>query len=439
MIGQVSINGAQLEDMTRVLKKFSSPLIYTSGSIINAAFAFISSVYIARNVSIGDYGMMTNIITAISVIVPFLGFQLESAITVFYYKNRNEFSTFLSHVFYLFLGLFCFSTLFVATFYQKISQYYQLSNEVIWLCLGNVFCIILTAYLLTILNIKGRGKLYAKTTIIRALLDVSLSILFIKILCDKVFARILAYFVSNCITTIILFISVKGIFYFEKLSFLTVNILVRFAGPLVVHTLVGVLLSAVDRYYLTKFEGLENVGIYTVAFQVASVFSLISSALNLAWVPWFNGILSNFTEENKEVLRYRIILLVALLVIGFVSLCLISPLLLNVFYGEKFTGAGPYITLILLGFLFQSIYYIFVNFLLYQKKTFLLMRIDLFLLVIKCLTSYVCIDSFGTIGAAISYTFTFGVYVLIVSFFSSRLYRMRYFVNFNFRRMVKEI
>ena len=423
--------------MIKVLNKFSSPLLYTTSSLIIAILAFISSVYIARNISVIDYGLTTNIITGISIAVVFVGFQFESAISVFYFKQKNEIYTLFAHIWYLFLSFSLFCFIGVLFFLEEISAYLNITNSLVLISLFSVYVLVINAYLFTVLNVTNRKREYFFFSILRATLDLSLVVYFIVYLNDHVFARILAYLLANVIISIFILFSIKRRFICPKISIGMIKLLVLYSSPLIVHAAIGVMLSAVDRYFLTKYSGLIDVGHYSIAFQVASVYSLVSSSLNLAWVPWFNSILADLTEDNKLLLRNRIISLIILLFFGFVSLSIISKYLISIFYGDKYLESESFVTLILLGFFFQACYYVFVNFLLFEKKTFLLMKIDIVLLAIKIFTSYFFIKEYGPFGAALSYTITVLFYAIFVFYFSNNIYRISYFKQLNITTLFK--
>jgi O-antigen/teichoic acid export membrane protein len=423
--------------MIKIPNKFSSPILYTTSSLINAILAFASSVYIARNISVTDYGLTTNIITGISVIVAFVGFQFESAISVFYYKRKNDIYTFFAHIWYIFLSIAIILFFGVLLFLNEISAYLNITNNLVLISLFSVYVLVINAYLFTVLNVTNRRKEYFFFSVFRAVLDLSLSVYFIIYIDDHVFSRILAYLLSNLIVSICIVLRIRQKYIFPKISVKTIKVLILYSSPLIVHAAIGVMLSAVDRFFLTKFNGLTDVGHYSVAFQIASVYSLVSSSLNLAWVPWFNSVLANYSQENKVLLGNRIISLILLLLFGCVSLSLISKYLINIFYGDKYSLSGSYVTIILSGFFFQACYYIFVNFILFENKTFLLMKIDIVLLVTKIFISYFFIKEYGTFGAAISYTITFLLYTILVFYFSKSAYRLNYFKEFKVTNLFK--
>lgn len=413
--------------MKKLLNKFSSPLLYTTSSLINAILAFVSSVYIARNISVIDYGLTTNIITGISVVVVFIGFQFESAISVFYYKQKNEIHTLFAHILYMFLTIAIFFLIGVLFFLSELSTYLGITNSLVLISLFSVYALVTNAYLFTVLNVTNRRKEYFIFSTLRAVLDLSLSVYLIIYLDNHVLSRIIGYFLANVIISFCILFSIKKKYIFPRISFRMIKLLVVFSSPLIVHAAIGVMLSAVDRFFLTKYNGLMDVGHYSIAFQIASVYSLVSSSLNLAWVPWFNSVLANFTQESKLLLRNRIISLTILLLLGCVSLSIISQYMINIFYGKKYLESGSFVTIILLGFFFQACYFIFVNFLLFENKTFLLMKIDIVLLAVKIFISYFFIKEYGAFGAAFSYAITFLFYAILVFYFSNKIYRISFF------------
>jgi O-antigen/teichoic acid export membrane protein len=70
-----------------------------------------------------------------------------------------------------------------------------------------------------------------------------------------------------------------------------------FSLPLVPHALAGWALEMSDRAILTRLLPLQDVGIYSLGYQLGAARGLMTAAFNAAWVPFLFGILQSEGER----------------------------------------------------------------------------------------------------------------------------------------------
>ena len=99
-------------------------------------------------------------------------------------------------------------------------------------------------------------------------------------------ARIISYSCVNIIIPGAIFYIINyrknRIFYDKELW----KYALSFNVPLVTHYLSETLLNQTDRIMINGYLGSSEAGIYSVAYSAASLFTIFSSALNTAFVPW---------------------------------------------------------------------------------------------------------------------------------------------------------
>ena len=122
-------------------------------------------------------------------------------------------------------------------------------------------------------------------------------------------ARIIAYSATNIILPGCFFYAVnykKDHTFFDKGLWkyaLTFNI------PLLAHYLSETLLNQTDRIMINAFCGSSEAGIYSVAYSAASLFTILSAALNTAFVPWTYQKLRDKDYKSIERIGYIVLLL----------------------------------------------------------------------------------------------------------------------------------
>jgi O-antigen/teichoic acid export membrane protein len=204
----------------------------------------------------------------------------------------------------------------------------------------------------------------------------------------------------------------------------------KFGIPLLPHALSVWLRTGVDRIFITILVSASATGLYTVAFQIASVITILTNAFNKAYSPYLFKKLTEITQSDKEkIVKYTYLYFIALLLIAG-SLTLISPLLIELFLGEAFQEVGKYIPWIAFGFAFYGMYLMIVNYILFTKKTASLSYVTISVSLLHIIASYLLISYNGILGAAQATTLTSLIVFLAVWRLSQKLYPMPWFSKY---------
>lgn len=135
--------------------------------------------------------------------------------------------------------------------------------------------------------------------------------------------------------------------------------------PLIVHTLANTLLSTSDRVMINRICGAEATALYAVAYSCAMVVSILWTAINQAWAPWCFEMMHQKKEKEIGIISRPILLLFSMAVIAII---LIAPEILLIMGGEKYKYAVNVIPPVMLGFIAQMLYTLYVNIESYNKK-----------------------------------------------------------------------
>ncbi|TDX32171.1 O-antigen/teichoic acid export membrane protein [Modicisalibacter xianhensis] len=201
----------------------------------------------------------------------------------------------------------------------------------------------------------------------------------------------------------------------------------RFGVPLIPHVGGAFLLFSIDRFFVKKYLGLESVGVYMAAAQLAMAISICFDAFNKAYVPWlFERLKRNQQEEKNHIVKLTYgYFLLALLMAGVAFL--LGPYLVVFIAGEKYAEAGSIIGLLALGQAFRGMYIMVTNYNFYSKSTALISLVTIFSGVVNLLLLIVLIPSVGLLGAAISNAISMLFMFLLAWLLASFSYPMPWF------------
>lgn len=173
--------------------------------------------------------------------------------------------------------------------------------------------------------------------------------------------------------------------------------LFHFSKWITLSTLCTMLMMRLDVLLLQSLTSAELVGIYASASQLAMVFSLVSGSLITVLSPYVMGL-----QDLNALRRYKIMVckLLPIIVLGYIAAYFISPILIDLLFGDKYLMAIPVLQILLLGFsLSLLINPLSIIFLRLDKPQILtaLNFLQLALLIPAC---FFLIPQYGAIGAA---------------------------------------
>lgn len=181
-------------------------------------------------------------------------------------------------------------------------------------------------------------------------------------------ARILTYIIVNAILPGILF---YGVNYKKDKTFFDRELwtfAITFSTPLVAHYLSETLLNQTDRIMINALAGTSEAGIYSVAFSAASLFTIFSSSLNQAFMPWQYKKLKVKDYRSLGRVSYIIFSLIAALLS---LLIMFAPEIVSILAGAKYTEAIYLIPTLSASAFFGFMYEIFGRVeLFYEKKMY---------------------------------------------------------------------
>lgn len=178
-------------------------------------------------------------------------------------------------------------------------------------------------------------------------------------------ARIVSYVCVNIIIPGAFFYIVnyvKDHTFFDKALW---TYALSFNIPLLAHYLSETLLNQTDRIMINAYLGTSEAGIYSVAYSAASLFTIFSSALNTAFVPW--------TYQKLKAKDYKAIEKVGYIVLGFLAailsiMIMFAPEIVYILAGSKYTGAVYLIPTLSASVFFGYMYQLFSRVELYYEK-----------------------------------------------------------------------
>jgi len=405
--------------MTRLLSK--NIIIYGGTNALKSLVPLLMLPILTVYLSLEDFGILSLIETTILFIVPFILLNINAAINVEYFKlEHSELRLYITNA--LSISFISFS-LFLVIFYifnDLLSNLLNINKNLIILIVVFSFLRVISTVVLGLYQVRQEAKKFAIYTLFQTLLDFTLSYMFVVLFKLGYIGRFGGTYISFFIVSILGIYILYKMDYLSKLSFIYTKDILNFGIPLIPHALSGTIIAMSDRYFISYFIGNSEVGLYTIAYQISALMLLIGMSVNQAWSP----ILFKFLKDKDIVQIYKytfalfILFLISVIVIYF-----LKDILFHIFVDGKFYKAKDYFGYLLLGFLFQSLYFLVTNVLFFEKRTKLLATMTFSGAILNLILNYFFIIKFGTIGVAYATAITWGLFMLVVAFVNMKILR----------------
>lgn len=385
---------------------------YTLSSFLLKGIGFITTPIFSRILTQEEYGIVNNFNAWLAIIAIIGTLSLSASLVRARFDYKEELNSFIKS------NLLCGTLVTIFIFliiYLNISFWEQLfvldKKYFVIMCLT---IMVNPAYdmFIQVQRFNYKYKLVTALSVVVTLTNVGVSLLFIFLFEDNLYARILGGQLPIIVVGLCLYLyfGLKG--GKIKLSYLKYS--VPMCIPFMVHSLSGTLLNSSDRAMITNLCGATDNALYSMAYNIALIVSVIWSAMNSAFSPWLGEKLNEkkYGDIMKYVYPYTVIFCV--LVVG---VMLTAPEVLWILGGQSYIAAKYVIPPVMVGYVFVFMYSLYVNIEQFEKKTLGMSICTLICAFINIGLNCIFIPIFGYIAAA---------YTTLVSYLL--MYILHYFI-----------
>jgi len=274
-----------------------------------------------------------------------------------------------------------------------------------------------------VLRIEGKARLFVALTFTANFSTLLLKLLLVAGLRMGVIGVCLADLLVS-IGVAVLLLPRYATLIRPRFSFSVLKECLRFGLPRVPHGAAHQVIAGADRYFLSRFVALREVGIYSVGANLGLGLKLFLSAFENAWAPFYFSEMKQPDAKDtfRSVTTYGILIL-ALLVAG---LAAVSQDLVRLMTTPQFAGAAQIVPWIGLSVALQGVYLLTSIGLNITKRTAFYPVSTGIAAAASVALNLVLIPAFGVMGAAWSNTLAYAVLAGSAFVFSQRVYPMRY-------------
>lgn len=389
-------------------KALRAGLWYTLTNYFVKGAVYLTIPFFTALMTKSEIGKYMNITAWLQVLLPIMTIEFSSALTLARFDYKNEYDSYISSTLTYGTTIAAVIGISFLVFHTFFEQLFNMDQYMLWIIVPYIALYPALQFFQSISMIRYEYKKIAAITLINFLVPLALSLLFTLTWKNRLAGRIIGYFIPTIILCVGLYInflkkssaiSIKYFQYAFKISF-----------PIIWHTLAIHLLSLGDRIVITKTVGDEKNALYTIAYTVCGMISILWSSMNNAWSPWCTERMhQNDSDTVKKyskpyILIYGMIMLLVMLIAPEVLLIMGS--------GKGYYEARFVIPPILTGFIAQFVYSLYVNVEFYHKMQTRISIGTLLAALINIILNIIFVPKLGYIAAG--YTTLIGYLCLLI-------------------------
>jgi O-antigen/teichoic acid export membrane protein len=418
--------------MIKKLIKFSASYAAIEG--LQKGILFLLTPVFTYYMSPVEYGIVATVLMIIPFLLIIFSLTLQASISRYYYKYQfksEKLKDFLGTNF-IFLTLVSFSFAIISFLFLKPLFLYLFPDinynpYIIYALIIGATQPIMIAYFALLKAMKNLKKYII-------IYNMYFSMQIILMLVSIVYFNMKqeGYILSLVITNFTFIVVVLYLLY-DKVNFCLkkeyIKESLKYSLPIIPVDGIGLISSMIDRYYILKFIGLAGVGVYFVDYQISLIISLITRAINSAYMPIF------FMKYEQNETDYRELYRIGEFIIYFSAiiallLSVFSPVLIELLFDKSYTKAQDIVLYLSFSGAFTSIYFLNTNVLSLEAKLIKLKTIGIIAgAFISVILGFFMTKYYGLVGAATSTLIGFVITTLIL------IYIVNKKTNFNFHNL----
>ena len=397
------------------------------GSIINMIIGFFTTPILTRIVDPTELGQMSIITTYSSIASMVLCCGLDQAMFRFYYEEDSiEYKQSLIRFCFGFASCASLSSFFIVLACIVLKVKFEFSYGIMFLLCIHIEASIWDRISTYILRLDYKSKAYAACNIIRRV-----SYLLFVIIPSLIFRShyllilIIASVLSMLVTFLVAVLKAKHLWKFKNMSpFQKRKEVLVYGLPLILSMALATLFQAIDRLCINQFCTYADVGVYSSAQTIVSVFAIVQTTFNAVWVPMQ---IEHYTKKPNETAFFQKGNQYITVVMFFLGVCLIASKDIIVFLlGEKYRDANlviPFLAFEPIMYTISETMHVGIG---YAKKS----HLGIYISGISCLVNFIgnqlLIPRVGIRGAAISTGLSYTVFLILRALFSNKYLYVNY-------------
>ncbi|MDY7075435.1 MAG: oligosaccharide flippase family protein [Chloroflexota bacterium] len=405
---------------------------YVLGNFLRKGIGFLLIPIYTRVLTPDDYGIVGLTLAVGGLLGVLLRLGIAGAVARYYYEYRDNPRRLREYITtnFLFVVGFVGSLVFGLGVWGESLWNWVTSGQVpfrpyVQLMLWSTYASLVIDLPMTLYQTQQKARHYMLAQLATFSLTLGATILFVVVLRMGAYGQLLGGLVGNATVAVILSYALLRQWFAPRLRWKYLKASLVFGLPLVPHMLSSWAMAAADRLILEHFVPLDELGLYTLAYSLGMVMSVLVNSVNKAWSPYYFDFMQRNDRPNERV-RQAVSLYVA--IIGGICLAgaLFSQEIVVFLTPERYHATFPYVPLILFAYLLQGYYFLSVAPLFFYEKTRLLPLVTISAALLNVSLNLLLAPRLGVFAAVWATVISYAVTFVLIFVLGQRQRRVDY-------------
>lgn len=389
-------------------------ILLTVGNFASKVLSFFLVPFYTTVLSTKEYGSADILTTSINLILSIFSMLIYESVLRFLLDDTNDKKQIITiglmiNLIGFFVFLF-FSPL--CLFISTIKEYYIVF--VMYYLSSSLFNIT-SQYIKGIENVS----LFTLGGVLNTIFMISFNILFLLYFKIGVFGYLSSFILSQLLVSLLYVIKghiLKELISIRTIDFVLAKKMLKYSIPMIPNSLSWWISDSSDKYLVTFFKGVSVTGLYSVAYKIPTILTILTSIFMSAWQI---SSVENFgTEENRKFFSDIYVKYASCTIILCTGLITFAKIISQFLFSNNFFDAWIYTPVLLLGFVFNSMSAFFGTVYTAAKKTQMLFYSTLIGAFVNIFLNIILIQKYSALGAAIATMLSY-FFVWMIRFFNS--------------------
>jgi len=423
---------------TQQLKKLAKEsVIYGVGGALSRFVSVITAPILTHTFAPSEYGVIGLLQTAVMLFIMVAGMNLNSGTFFYFYKynaQKNKqvvLST--AFLFYLLIAfLFSLFLWFYAPYVEALLRMsagdghvttdYDYAKYLQILSIGMFFSLLDTNFR-SLLRMTNQPYKFIALSVLQVVTNLLAIIILVLLLKQGIEGAMWSFTISSMVTAFVGYLMVFRN-YRALFSCSVMLMILAYALPAFPAVVLNWGLMQTNRFFINYYSTLEQQGFYSIAFQIAMVAMMVTTAFRTAYDPFAFSIMKRDDAPQTYARMYTVF------VVGFAvfasCFCLYGNLFIWLFAPENYYEAYFLIFILVFSFLFQGANNILGTGLWITKNMKYTSYCQIIAFTVNVALNFLLIPKFMALGAAIAFFGGTLVQSLSYYFFAQRFYFIPY-------------
>lgn len=410
--------------MNRGKKLFSDTVILGIGSFGSKLLVFLLMPFYTAWLSAAEFGSAELITSIANLLIPLACVGITNGIFRFAAESgTDKKAVFSTSVALLGIGLGIFLALSPLLFLIPAFTSY------VWLIVLYVLSANMQAVCAQYVRATDHTLLFAVQGIINTLLTVLFNVIFLLAFDMGVVGYVLSVVIGNLLTTAFLIASARlwRVFQLSAIDRRLMRSLLFYSLPMIPTTVCWLITDLSDRFMVTYYCGEAANGIYSAAYKIPTIVTLVSGIFMQAWQ--FSAVASSSDEDSckrfySDVFRGFL----SLIFIGGAGLILLSRSLTMLLLNSAYFEAWRYMPTLLCAATFEAMVSFLATVYMVRKKSSHSFVTAMMGTALNLTLNLILIPRVGALGAAIATAATYALVLIVRLIDAPRMIRFRLYL-----------